>query len=111
MPLEDADSSSQPPLTQWSILFQRPLRSTYSCLGLIERRGNNWVEEGGLRVLGDITQELLNLAHFEGRDLLNIAQIFDEKFRPPVEVRGKLLNPATATRQRGTCAYTACCPL
>ena len=39
-----------------------------------------------LRVLGDIRDQLLDLANLEGRDLLNIAQVLHNEFRPTVEV-------------------------
>ena len=39
-----------------------------------------------LRVLGDIGDQLLDLANLEGRDLLNIAQVLHNEFRPTIEV-------------------------
>ena len=39
-----------------------------------------------LRVLGDIRDQLLDLANLEGRDLLNIAQVLHNEFRPTIEV-------------------------
>ncbi len=39
-----------------------------------------------LRILGDIGDQLLDLANLEGRDLLNIAQVLHNEFRPTIEV-------------------------
>lgn len=47
--------------------------------------------EGHIRILRDVTDQLLDVANLEGRNLLDIAQVLDNQLRPPLEVCGQAL--------------------
>ena len=80
-----------------------------------QRRDSHGHREGHIRILRDVTDQLLDVANLEGRNLLDIAQVLDNQLRPPLEVCGQALSrrngsaslhahPATGTRTVATTA-------
>ena len=105
---EQAPSASCPRCFDWL-----RVKRGRECGG--QRRDSHGYREGHIRILRDVTDQLLDVANLEGRNLLDIAQVLNNQLRPPLEVCGQALSrrngsaslhahPATGMRTVATTA-------